>query len=84
MLTLQGAQLRVGDTVGVWWKPGRDTITALKPYAGPLECLAGARLADFQHFRVGMTIEPGAMFEVFSRTDQPAARYSPHPLDNLE
>jgi hypothetical protein len=61
-----GKQLKVGDTVKVWW--GRDTITALRPYKGPLAHLwaeqGGARLADFALNKVGMTIEPQMGFEL--------------------
>lgn len=64
-----GKQLKVGDTIKVWWSGGRDTITALRPYNGPLEYLwakdGGARLADFALNKSGMTIEPMMGFEVF-------------------
>lgn len=60
------AQLKVGDTIEVWWRPGRDTITALKPYDGALlETLGkGTKLADFALNKFGMTLEAGAIFEV--------------------
>ena len=69
-MTLSGLQLRVGDTIKVWWKPGQDTITGLTPYKGPLSSLWGgkARLASFALYKVGMTIEPQMMYEVISRT----------------
>lgn len=59
------AQLKVGDSIEVWWSPGRDTITALKPYTGPLlETLGkGTKLADFALNMSGMTLEAGAIFE---------------------
>jgi len=64
-----GKDLKVGDTIGVWWSGGRDRITRLTPYRGPLEYLwendGGARIADFAVNRTGMTIEPGEVFEVF-------------------
>jgi hypothetical protein len=34
---IHGSDLRVGDTIKVWWRPGRDTVTKLVPYAGPLD-----------------------------------------------
>jgi len=69
-----GNQLQVGDTLEVWWGNGRDTVTGLRPYNGPLSHLwdkygAGARLADFALNRVGMTVEPQIMFNVLHRTN---------------
>lgn len=54
-----GAELKVGDTIEVWWAGHRDTITALRPYTGQLAHLfaAGAQLADFAVNRCGMTID---------------------------
>ena len=66
-----GKHLRVGDTIEVWWGNGRDTITGLRPYNGPLSHLwdryGGARLADFAINKVGMTIEPQMMLNVLHR-----------------
>lgn len=67
-----GADLRVGDTIEVWWAGNRDTITALRPYTGPLACLKGARLADFALLKTGMTIEPGSRHVLLCRA--PGAR----------
>lgn len=68
-LQLDGKDLRVGDTIETWWAPGRDTITELRPYRGPLAYLwpEGARIAAFALFKVGMTIEPQADFVVLNR-----------------
>lgn len=55
-------ELQVGDTIEVWWSPRRDTITRLSPYTGPLACLKGAKIASFALNRVGMTLEPGAIY----------------------
>ena len=67
--TKLGKDLKVGDTVGVWWQGGRDTITKLVPYHGALSYLwdkyGGAQLASFARNQTGMTIEPQAMFEVY-------------------
>jgi hypothetical protein len=60
--TVDAAELRVGDTIEVWWQPGRDTITKLRPYTGPLECLKGGWIAEFAILRTGMTIEPGSQY----------------------
>jgi hypothetical protein len=56
----------------VWWGNGRDTITALRLYNGPLSHLwdrygGGVRLADFAINKVGMTIEPQMIFNVLHR-----------------
>ena len=58
-------ELRVGDTIRVWWNPGRDTITRLTPYTGPLLAVLGegTLLADFALSPTGMTLEAGAWFE---------------------
>lgn len=66
-----GKQLKIGDTIKVWWGNGRDTITALRPYNGALAHLwakeGGARLADFALNKVGMTIEPRMEFELYGK-----------------
>jgi hypothetical protein len=68
-LYVRGSELKVGDTIEVWWSMKRDTITALKPYKGPLEYLwpEGARSAKFAVSTLGMTIEPHAAFTVVAR-----------------
>jgi hypothetical protein len=55
---VRGGDLRVGDTIEVWWSGKRDTITAFRPYNGPLAHLwpAGVRIAEFALCRGGMTI----------------------------
>ena len=57
-------QLKVGDTIEVWWSPKRDTITRLTPYKGPLLDVLGegTRLAEFALLKSGMTMEAGARF----------------------
>ena len=62
--TTSAEKLKVGDTIAVWWRPNRDTITALYPYKGPLECLRGGQIAIFALLKGGMTIEPGSQYEV--------------------
>lgn len=59
-------QIKVGDTIKVWWSPGRDTITELQPYTGPLlETLGmGTKIASFALNITGMTLVDGEMFEV--------------------
>lgn len=63
--TVRGSELRVGDTVKVWWLPNRDTITGLTPYDGPLKghFPHGASLCAFALNKSGMTIELGGAFE---------------------
>jgi hypothetical protein len=65
MSTVLGSELRVGDTIEVWWAHGRDTITGLRPYRGPLAYLfsEGAQLASFALNRSGMTIDNADTFE---------------------
>lgn len=69
-LTLAGSELRVGDTIKVWWKPGQDTILSLEPYRGPYEhgILKGARIASFA-IGPGMTIEAGQQYGIVARRE---------------
>lgn len=64
--------LKVGDVIRVWWKPGRDTITRLTPYTGPLlsDLGEGTLIADFALNPVGMTLEAGAWFERISHLEK--------------
>jgi hypothetical protein len=63
-ITKHGWELVVGDVIEVWWQPGRDIVTALRHYNGPIKELHGGFLADFAINRVGMTIEPQMMYQV--------------------
>ena len=65
MSRVLGSELRVGDTIEVWWTPHCDTITGLRPYRGPLEYLfpKGAQIASFALNRSGMTIDNADVFE---------------------
>ncbi len=63
-----GSELKVGDTIVVWWQPNHDTITKLVPYTGPLKIWKdGAQLADFAILKTGMTIDNGDYYEVMPR-----------------
>ncbi len=64
-----GSELRPGDTIQVWWRPRRDTITALRPYRGPLAGLfpEGAQIAEFALGACGMTIDNGDLYDVLAR-----------------
>ena len=69
-----GSDLKVGDTIEVWWVPRRDTITALQPYTRPLAHIfpKGALLADFAINQSGMTIERDHDFAVIGRLSEAA------------
>ena len=69
-----GNELQVGDTIAVWWAGGRDTITELRPYTGPLSNLFpyGAQIASFAVNRSGMTIDNGDVYEVIARMNAAA------------
>ncbi len=65
----RGSDLKVGDTIVVWWAPKRDTITALRihqePFPGWYKTLHGTppkpgevRIAEFAINKLGMTIFP--------------------------
>jgi hypothetical protein len=65
---IDSEELRVGDTIRVWWQPGRDTVTALAPYKGRLKCLGEtAQIAFFALLQSGMTISANDRFEVVAR-----------------
>lgn len=66
MKTKLGSELRAGDVISVWWRPGRDKITNLRPYDGTLIRLfaGGAQIAEFALSRVGMTIDNDFEYEV--------------------
>jgi hypothetical protein len=64
MKTVLGKDLKPGDTIEVWWRPKRDTITAIRPYAGRLNLPEGTQIADFLLSHAGMTIMGDEAFEV--------------------
>jgi hypothetical protein len=59
------AELKVGDTIAVWWGIKRDTIIGLRPYVGPLAELLGegTKIADFALFKPGMTLEANNQYQ---------------------
>jgi hypothetical protein len=59
--------IRPGDVLAVWWPPKRDVVVSITDYDGPLECLRGARIAQFASNTLGMTLELGAAHEVLVR-----------------
>ena len=82
-VTKCGNELKVGDSIEVWWcredrgqkrnpKNGNpvDIITAIVPYQGPLNrtCFThGARIATFLCCRVGMTIPNDETYAVIKQ-----------------
>lgn len=62
-------ELRVGDTIEVWWNGNRDTITAIEQYNGPLlPCLGEkTRIAYFAYLKGGMTIVEGEQHVLIAR-----------------
>lgn len=68
-----GSELKVGDTIKVWWKPNRDVIVSLVPYRGRYERQPdwqGVRSATFGVLKIGMTIFPGETFEKIEAAPQ--------------
>lgn len=66
----QGADLRVGDTIEVWWKDKRDTIRQLMPYNPPAACGLPPgkwQTAYFAINGIGMTIGPDTTYTVLHR-----------------
>lgn len=57
-------QVEVGDTLRVWWFPGRDTVVSLVPYKGRLKLGDGTKIAGFALNKTGMTLVEGDVFEV--------------------
>jgi hypothetical protein len=63
-----GKDLKVGDTIKVWWTPTRDTIVSLEPYRGPLGYLfpGGAQIAGFA-VGPGLTIDNEDLYNRIGR-----------------
>lgn len=62
-----GDELEVGDTLKVWWQPGRDTISGITPYTGPYKGqkdFIGSRIVEFTVRKLGMTILANDVFDV--------------------
>ncbi len=69
--TVAGRDLKVGDVLKVWWRPGRDTITTIEPYKGPYESMFqkesdGASIARFAVWTLGMTIPHNEAYDVIA------------------
>jgi hypothetical protein len=65
------ADIKIGDTLDVWWGNGRDTITDLKPYHGPLARVLGegTKIASFALLRTGMTLEGKGSYQRARHSD---------------
>jgi len=73
MKMISGAELQVGDTIGVWWDKHtkRDTVSELREYNGtyandPKVFPFGARIARFVSDN-GMTIPNDVTIELYYR-----------------
>ena len=64
-MRVYGRDLKVGDVIEIWWRPGRDRIVQLTPYSGVFQNdldFSGARVARFA-LRLSMTVFATAVFE---------------------
>ena len=68
---INSSDLRVGDTIRAWWRPGRDTVTKLVPYNGPLDLGPNPQIASFAICKSGMTITHVDDFELICRVGEP-------------
>jgi len=67
--TVKGSEVRVGDILEVWWNPGRDTVTGIRPYEGRLDCMKGGWIFEFALLPSGsMTVAPNDRFQRVSMT----------------
>ena len=67
---VKGSDLRIGDTIKVWWKPNRDTIIQFDEHSNPNGIFKnGARVAQFAILKPGMTIDNDAYFDVIFRAN---------------
>lgn len=62
--------MTVGDKIKVWYKPGYDIITALRPHPKFDEMFntKGGQIASFA-LGTGMTIEPDMCYDVYEKED---------------
>lgn len=69
MKSVLGSELKVGDTIKVWWNPNRDTIVKLTPYKGAYANdpeWKDVQFAFFAIYAVGMTIFPDDDFNLIT------------------
>ena len=83
--------LKIGDTIEVWWNPRRDTIIDIQPYVGRLACLSGGKIAYFAIMQSGMTLEAAEscgmdqqtarnVYSALCRSTEPGAQFAAHAL----
>ena len=63
--TIANEALKVGDTIECWWGSHADTITAIRPYTGPLDCIYA--IAEFALNKSGMSLEKDGECVVLNR-----------------
>jgi hypothetical protein len=62
--TIEAHEVKVGDTLEIWWAPHRDTVVAIRPYTGRLECLKGGWIFRFALLpSKEMSVAPGDCFQ---------------------
>ncbi|MGE0493253.1 MAG: hypothetical protein AB7S38_28855 [Vulcanimicrobiota bacterium] len=70
----RGKDLRVGDTIEVWWGSKSDHIIEMEPYTGSLADLwehdGGARIA-WLATGASMLIEPQVSYSLIARMEAP-------------
>lgn len=67
-MQIKGTELKVGDIIEVWWKPGHEQIITLEPYTGPFDFVCST--AKFGIFPLGMSITRDESYEVINRHDE--------------
>lgn len=67
---ISGDSLKVGDTIEVWWKPNRDTITKIEPYDGPMRKYGITGILRFALNPTGMSFCDDDDFTLISRSGE--------------
>jgi len=60
-------ELKIGDTIEVWWAPRKDRIVNIRPYDGMLDCMKGGFILEFAQNNTGMTAAPKEYFTLLHR-----------------
>lgn len=66
-MRVRGEDLKPGDVIEVWWRPHRDRVKKIHPYAGPLDFCIG--WIEFDMNPTGMTITQNQTFNVLNREE---------------
>lgn len=66
MANKSGSEVKVGDTLKVWFNGGEAQVKALQPYGGPLLDLLGegSQMASFHACPVEMSLSSKSQYEV--------------------